>query len=709
MNIKWLLFVLFIGQLILAQDAVQGGRAIEWAHYYFINEDYDKALREYLKLGDDIPLASRRNLSKIYGQDGELKKAAEILRPLVDSDSAKVKDYYYFASYLTENEKLRDEYRQKAIRLPIAPPPFKVEPQASPYELIPLELNTEMPEFGAHLMNYKSNNLLIYTQKQSKKYSKALSKKIRSDHPIFNLYQAQWDADNFKTSFENPFPLGLNSVFQDGPSSWDPEDQLLYLSRSAPLNKKQKTLQLDIYAWPAHKDPKATVRELPFNSEGHATLHPSVSMEDRKLYFASDRPGGYGGMDLYYVLILGDGRYGTPVNLGPDINTDADEIFPFAYRGEYLFFSTKNKQGKLSPRLAVHSVDVRWQVHDLPSPFESTGDDFSIFLDPNLDYGLLSSNREAGKGDDDLYAFKFTPEMVGEEDLYTYNPIDTLIVSEDGVLKNDAALMLSQDPITVLFPKEAVLVKNVSHGQLKFNKNGSFLYKNSAPMQTKDSFSYQINSRYGSSKTIKVELRRSEVALEKLPEEMKKTFLPIFYNYNRSDLLVDFKDRVDAVVKAMKARPNMIVELSSYSDCRGSKAYNLKLSQERNQTIIDYVSAQIGSSERIFGQGYGENTVEGNTTLDYIIYGGSFSNYENAHSQQKAFVALGYKAEIIKTTDLLYQVRVDQANTLSEAQKIVQILGENGQDAWIKNCDCCQLSEEEHLQNRKTEFKIIRY
>ena len=190
---------------------------------------------------------------------------------------------------------------------------------------------------------------------------------------------------------------------------------------------------------------------------------------------------------------------------------------------------------------------------------------------------------------------------MGMEDQYSYNPIDTLIVSQEGILKNDKALMMGYDPLTALFPKEAVLVDNVHHGALKLNSNGSFLYKNTSPLQVKDSFSYTVNSKYGKSPAIKVLLQRAKVALEKLPQAIQKTFLPIFYEFDKSNLLIDYKDRVDAVVAAMKAQPEMIVEVSSYTDCRGSKDYNLKLSQQRNQTIIDYVSEHIGNKERIFG------------------------------------------------------------------------------------------------------------
>jgi outer membrane protein OmpA-like peptidoglycan-associated protein len=709
MKMKLLFFGLFFCQGILAQPSSDHIRILEWAEYYFINQDFERALSHYSKVGDSIPLQSRRNFSRVYAQMGQLGEAAQTLRPLVDSDSAEVKDYYYFASYLTDNDKLRDEYRRKAIRLPIETyPQSPNESLASFYELIPLALNTEGSEFGAHLININDEDQLVYSQKQSEDYTKGLSKKILSDSPIYNLYQAEWDPKKLQAQSSEAFPLGLNSVFQDGPSSWDPDEQLLYLTRSAQSVLKQKTIQLDIYSWTFGAIQKQIARPLPFNSDGYATIHPAVSSQNRSLYFASDRPGGFGGMDLYYVDILGNGNYSAPVNLGPDINTAADEIFPFVHRENYLFYSRKTDNGSLSPKLAINTVDVRWHVMDLPAPFESDRDDFSFSLDPQLEYGLFSSNRDTGKGEDDLYAFKFTPKIMGMEDQYSYNPIDTLIVSQEGILKNDKALMMGYDPLTALFPKEAVLVDNVHHGALKLNSNGSFLYKNTSPLQVKDSFSYTVNSKYGKSPVIKVLLQRAKVALEKLPQAIQKTFLPIFYEFDKSNLLIDYKDRVDAVVAAMKAQPQMIVEVSSYTDCRGSKDYNLKLSQQRNQTIIDYVSERIGNKERIFGKGYGENTLAGNSTLDFLIISGSYGDINNAVHQQKDFEVLGYPAEVKKTKENLYQVIVDQAKTYAAAQEILNALSENGYQAWINQCDCCKLTEEEHLQNRITDFKIIR-
>ena len=709
MKTKLLIFGLLTCQGIMSQNIPKNDRILEWADYYFMNQDYDKALSHYLKVGESIPLGSRRNFSSVYAQMGQVNKAAQILRPLVDSDSAIVKDYYNFASYLTNNDKLRDEYRRKAIRLPVEEPSqIRKEIVTDYYELLPLSLNTKYSEFGAHIINKNNANLLVYSKQQSKEYTKGLNKRILSNNPIYNLYLADWDSITLQGQSPKAFGLGLNSVFQEGPSSWDASKEVLYLTRSAQTIRKQKIIQLDLYSWTFNDDKKQIPQPLSINVEGYASIHPSVSPKDQRIYFASDRPGGYGGMDLYYADLKDNETFGLAVNLGPDINSSEDEIFPFVHQTDYLFFSQKTNDGSLSPKMAINTVDIRWHVMELPSPFDSDLDDFSFWFDPELEFGMFSSNRNIGRGEDDLYAFKFTPKMTGVEDSYTYNPIDTLIVSQEGILKNDNLEMITNDPLTAMFSKEAVLVENVHHGKLKLNSNGSFLYKNEAPTKIKDSFYYAVKSKYGKSRLTKVILERSEVAMEELPQGMKKTFLPIFYEFGKSNLLVDFKDRVEAVITAMKAQPEMIVELSSYSDCRGSKDYNLILSQQRNKTIIDYVSDRIGDEERIFGKAYGESTIEGNNTLDYLIIAGSFPNMKDALNQKKVFEGLGFDVEISKAAENKFRVIVDQANTLGEAQKILSGLKEKGYMGWINQCNCCKMNEEEHLLNRRTEFKIIR-
>ena len=166
---------------------------------------------------------------------------------------------------------------------------------------------------------------------------------------------------------------------------------------------------------------------------------------------------------------------------------------------------------------------------------------------------------------------------------------------------------------------------------------------------------------------------------------------------------------MEAVSLAMRENPQLVVEVSSYSDCRGKREYNLKLSQQRNQTIINYVKNNIERPERIFGKGYGEDRIKGNDTKDYLILGGTFESLKLAEERKKEFISNGHYAEIKVNIDGLHQIIMGQANTVYEAKKIYEKLKNEGIETWISRCECCSLTEDQHKLNRKTEFKIIRY
>ena len=141
--------------------------------------------------------------------------------------------------------------------------------------------------FGAHLIEKNNTNYLLYSQKQSSEYTKGLGKKFLSNSPIYNLYQAKWDSKTLQAQSPEAFPLGLNSVFQDGPSSWDVENRVLYLTRSAQSSLKQKTVQLDLYKWTFNASQKQIAQPLPITIEGYTTIHPAVSTHRRRCLFVS--------------------------------------------------------------------------------------------------------------------------------------------------------------------------------------------------------------------------------------------------------------------------------------------------------------------------------------------------------------------------------------------------------------------------------------
>lgn len=660
---KFILFTFLIFSSLNAQIKENGlnEKILAWGDYYFFNKKYEKAISFYLDYEGELPDKNIRNLARAYFEIGRVDDAEKSLKPIVDSDFAEVIDYYHYTNYITNNQSLKDEYIEKALKLPIKNKMDSNENSSEDlakdqYILNNLEINTENSEFGAYYLNHPSSPGMIFSKVQPDEYNKAFKKRFRSLYPVYNLHKSDFDEKSFKVNSSKAFPNSINSLFQEGPASWDEKSDILYFTRSSKAIGEKNIIELDIYSI-KYSDINSTIAfPIAINLQGYSSMHPSVSASDNKLYFASDRPEGFGGMDLYSTDILPDGKFGPVINLGPDINTAKDEVFPFIFNEKFLFYSSTEGDGdvlnvvgdkfgntetsieegereKLDIKMAINVIENRWEIHSLNSPFNSPdNDDFSIYISNPLQFGLLASNRSDGKGDDDLYAFKFTPKIVGEDDNYKYKTNDTLAISFEGVLLNDIKKMFLNDPLTALFEKGVKIIQSTDFGYLKLNNNGSFIYKNNNSLEKVDKFTYVINSDFGSSDPITVTLEREDMPkLKPLP--------PIFFDFDKFTLLEKYKDRLDAVVETLNNYPEIKIQVNSYADCRGSNEYNLKLSIKRNESVLNYIHQRIEKSERVFGEGLGEENIE----------------------------SLSIKNE----------------------------------------CPCCSITEEVHQKNRRTEFKVI--
>ena len=706
-------FTNLIGQKITSDQETD-----TWGDYYFINGAYEKAIDFFENTQKELRIEQQRNLAQAYLATQQEVKAKAAYAPVANSNEASVKDYYRYANLLMEEQRLADEYRTKAYKLPWPTPAlfeedsllYKQRFGTSIYIISGVKGNTANNEFGLIFMDKNPNGRVLYLSDQEKtKEQKRALKRVKSDLPIYNFYQATFTASPSSLVPGKPLPNTINTFFQEGPGSYDARSDLFYFTRSDSKYDKKKKVHLNIYfIKKAEINQSKIALPLPFNGQDYSTLHPAISPNGKRLFFASDRPGGFGGMDLYYVNIE-NGRFSTPVNMGPDINTEGDEVFPYAYSEKQLFFSSNGREGigKLDVFLAEHVIEKRWETFILGKGISTEEDDFSFGIREDLEIGYFASNRKGGQGADDLYTFPFTPEIAGLTDHYVYVPSDTLIVANNGVLKNDIKMLHDKDPLQRLLEKEAIPTTPPKHGSIFLNRNGSFLYKNNQPLAQKDSFAYRLKTVKGYSDNIWVQLERSAVDSGELNQELTEAFASIFYNLDKSNILEEYLDRVDKVVAVLQKNPSLEIEVSSYTDCRGSASYNMALSQRRTQAIIDYVQARIEKPERIYGKGYGETLSNKSGWKDYQLIAGSYEEKENADRLIKMFNQSGIQAE----KDLqgtLTRVIVAESDRFESLQAVQEQLKQQSINTWITKSPCYQLSEEEHQANRRTDFKVIR-
>ncbi len=220
-------------------------------------------------------------------------------------------------------------------------------------------------------------------------------------------------AGNGKGSLQKPltFAEELTTKFYDGPLSFSKDGNTIYftrtnLRRGKPIKAKDGLVKLKIYAATKKDNKWGNIFELPFNNAEFDCAHPSVSNDGRRLYFSSNRPGGFGGMDLYVSTLI-NGKWSDPVNLGPKVNTDKNEIFPFIHADGKVYFASNGHKGIGNLDIfSTMKTDTGWlKPLNLPEPINSRSDDFGLIVSADKKSGYFSSNRASGKGDDDIFNF----------------------------------------------------------------------------------------------------------------------------------------------------------------------------------------------------------------------------------------------------------------------------------------------------------------
>tara|TARA_A100001011_G_scaffold80233_1_gene83286 strand:+ start:7975 stop:10104 length:2130 start_codon:yes stop_codon:yes gene_type:complete len=672
---------------------------IQWAEYFFENKDFEKVVERLSNIEDSLFPNIIRIYSKSLQNIKRIEEAAKVLDPLIQSDYANVADYYDYVSLIPENKQLVKEYIEKAGRIPLTNnTDLKTNINSKNYEVLNLNLNTQKSEFGAFMIDQDQGSI-FYLGNQ-----KYIRKKLKSINQIYNLYKTEIDTSTFETKSANELNIRFNSIYQDGPISLNPVTKMLYLTRTTNKVRKTKNIQLAIFQIPLDKFGKEMPKLLELNFDGYSSIHPTISADGKVLYFSSDRPGGYGGMDLYYVDIEDDKIAGEITNMGPDINTENDEVFPFIFSDKYLFYSSnKGSNEKFNIYLATNKIFNRWQKSILSEPFNSEYDDTSFSIDLKTKTGFISSNRKGGKGDDDIYAFRFTPKIEGEEDSYNFFGTDTLAVGSNTILKNDREKMKKNDPLTQLIPLNVRIVGGATNGKLNLNPNGTFWYKANSNEFKKDSFSYRIISDFGKSDKIKVTLENKNFQKSINYDNLLK---PIYFDFDKSELKEKFMPKLDSIAEILNNNPNLKIEISSFTDCQGKRRYNQKLSERRTKTVSDYIKTGLNVKTVIEEKAYGESKVEGSSINKFTLAVGLFSNKINAENFAINKSLDPQLVEIIKV-NIYYQVNLGIFDTYDEATEKLNKIKKSISMAKIKEIKCSKRPEHFHSLNRKTTFKII--
>lgn len=278
------------------------------------------------------------------------------------------------------------------------------------YKVTPVdEINTENDEFSP---TYFKNDLVFVSARERKASVKRFNRwSDEEDKPFTEIYTTKRNQVGepeeyiFNYGKVEKFSKSLSSKYHDGPLSFNAEFNEIYYTRSNMEKSDDKIIRLKVYQSKGAPSKYSEPRSLPFNSDEYSVLHPSLSDDGEILFFASDMPGGFGGYDLY-ASYLEDGRWSPPVNLGPTVNTEGNEVFPFHHESETLYFASNGLvgMGGLDIYKTTDSYGSWTDPVNLGYPINTVDDDFGFIINDEQTHGYFSSNRK-GKGGDDIYTF----------------------------------------------------------------------------------------------------------------------------------------------------------------------------------------------------------------------------------------------------------------------------------------------------------------
>lgn len=476
-------------------------------------------------------------------------------------------------------------------------------------------------------MRYKMENMALINSKESdyapcfsdKKY-KTLSFTSRRPGNVggeIDINTGQNKSDIYSTTVDKNgkwstpmlLPPTISTKFNDGVGCVSKKGDMIFYSRSPEASNKQ--LKTQIFMSKKQGNTWGEGQVLPFCVDTIAFGHPYLSADGKVLYFASRMSGGYGGADIWYSTYDAKANvWGKPVNAGPAVNTDGNELYPtLSDDSKKLYFSsdTHPGMGGLDIFLAVGENNKYTKpVENLKAPLNSPYDDFRIVFEGKKQKGFLTSNREGGKGSDDIWSFNLPPlnfsakgnvssegDKLGKGKGEPVENVKVKIVGSDGSIKEFTTSKDGSYKLERLKENTTYTVSTETGPTSKsatFSKDGYLANKDQRIISTAGQVA---------SKEFQADFEVKPVVKEiRMPE--------IIYALGSAELLPASKDSLLFLYNILKDNPSIVCELNSHTDSRGKAASNMTLSTARAQSCVDFLVKEKGiPAERLVAKGYG--------------------------------------------------------------------------------------------------------
>lgn len=560
-------------------------------------------------------------LGQLHMKNGNYKEAEkqfqtaiDSLRFTVDGLQSKVDSALQLAENGLKSARMANQWRK----------------EGSAYTVKRMDIFNSRRDDYSPMLGGEENNQLYFTstrnQAQGDEYSGITGAKAA------DIFMSQKD-DKGKWGKPQSIDSELNSSYDEGACCFSPDGKTMYLTqcKTDANYPRYATIAVSYRADAAWGKPKELVIA---NDTLYSYAHPAVSPDGEWLYFVSDMPGGMGGLDIWRCRLLSHGEPGAVENLGEPVNTAGDEMFPTFRPNGDLYFSSNGHPGLGG--LDIFIAKGKSLIH-LGAPMNSQGDDFGMTFEGTRNQGFFCSNRGDNRGNDHIYSF-YNPEIIQtvkgwvyEQDGYELTAAQVYMVGNDGT---NLKLSVRGDGSFTQEVKPGV--DYVFLGTCKgFLNHQEELHVEAVTKSEEYTLQFPL----------------ANISAPVLIEN-------IFYDFNKATLRPESATALDELVRLLNENPNITIELSAHTDSRGSDQYNERLSQQRAESVVNYLIEHGIAADRLTPKGYGEGRPK--------------------HIKRK----VAEKYEFLKEGDVLSEAFI---TTLPEEQQ-----------------ELC------HQLNRRTEFRVLR-
>lgn len=444
------------------------------------------------------------------------------------------------------------------------------------------KFNSRRGEFSPMLAGDKYDQLYFASSRSKDKDAKVSAITGQNNNNLFLVKQDEKGAWLAPVELEDE----VNTEYDEGTPSFSPDGNTMYYTYCAQDPEGPRTAEIYISTRSSAKWGKGT-RATIVKDSVTALGHPSISPDGKYLYFVSDAVDGFGGKDIFRARVAGN-DFGPMENLGEEINTPGDEMFPYVRDSVTLYFASNGHPGMggLDLFKATQDSTGKWKVENLGAPINSMADDFGITFAGKEERGFFCSNRNDARGYDHIYSFErptitiFIEGIVNDVDEYPIEDATVRIVGKDGL-------------------NVKVSVKKDGTYRVELERDIRYVMMASARGY--------LNQNY---------------ELHTGPEEKNETYIVdfflspiskpvvidnIFYDFDKATLRPESKKALDEMIKMLNDNPNVTIELGAHTDRKGTDQYNERLAQRRAQSVVDYLIAGGIEAARLEAKGYGES------------------------------------------------------------------------------------------------------